>query len=255
MENAQNTLNYNIGIKEKIELGFLLKMSKSLKRSVIGFIFFIVGIAVFVFTFFSDSPVYFLMWGAIAFGFIDLIRGFVTYYYYKRKYKRFCINRDNNMIQDYEIFKIKGIDYDTIYINNIDEVRRKIKFWKILSQIFIIIVISGIVFLLAYTYIQTNEHGKFVGAWNVIDNDYAEDFGNTITFHSDGDFDDTGNQTFKYWKIQDGKLRISFIWRLLYSEPWEIYTDFDYTFSNENTELTLTTTEEGIKYTILLEKV
>ena len=78
---------------------------------------------------------------------------------------------------------------------------------------------------------------RFVGTWRVINNNVA------ITFFSDGTCSPLWGTTYE---IKDGKLVF-----VLYSEGNELYTTFDYLFSEDNATLYITQTYPSIVYTLI----
>ena len=74
LDNSASSINNN---RKRVLIDH--QKSEALYKIVIGFIAIIVGILLTIATYMSDSPVYIVFWGAVAFGIISIIRGLYVY--------------------------------------------------------------------------------------------------------------------------------------------------------------------------------
>jgi len=236
MENRSYSQRINLSEEEKIEMGFQVGMNNALKRVVFGFLWFVIGTGIFIATLFSESPVIFIMWGAIAFGFIDILRGGIGYLLIKRKYNKFNFQKGN--ISNYDDYKVSKVDYNTLYIFDKEELFRKRKILKVASIFIVIFIVGSTVFLVSSFALTNMEKEKFVGSWSITSSQSSYiDFGNNIEFKNNGKLSCDGDDFyFNKWEIKDGQLYLEFEFIL---EDAIYYSNFDYTFSNDNTQVTL----------------
>lgn len=239
MENQGYLQKIQLTEEEKIEIGLQVGMNKSLKKIVFGFLWFIIGVAIFIATLLSISPVIFIMWGAIAFGFIDIIRGGIGYFLTKRKYNKFCLEKGS--ISNYDEYKIKKIDYNTVYIFDKEKLFRQRKILKFVSIIIIVFIVGSTLFLVSSFALTNIEKEKFVGSWSVVDSQSSYiDFGNNIEFKSNGRISCDGEGfLFNKWEIKNGEFYLEFD----FLSDTTYYSNFDYIFSDDETHVVLTDCE------------
>lgn len=68
--------------KQYTNIGLLIKAYKKQKGqryAITGGVWLIIGLIITIATYTSDSPIYVVMWGAVIFGFIQMIYGLVLY--------------------------------------------------------------------------------------------------------------------------------------------------------------------------------
>ena len=119
----------------KIELGLRIAIREGLRKIFFGFLWFIGGLIVTLITLYSPSPIFLIFWGAIIFGFIDMLIGLYRYGSANRKYKKFLAQKESGMFDNYDSFKIKYINYENLYPIDDETLNRDKKKWQIISVI------------------------------------------------------------------------------------------------------------------------
>jgi len=132
--------------EKKIELGLRIAVREGLRKIFFGFLWFIGGLIVTLITIYSPSPIFLVFWGAIIFGFIDMLIGLYRYSSANWKYKKFLAKKESGMIDNYDSFKIKYINYENLIPIDDEILNRDKKKWQITSVIIFciaLVVIAG----------------------------------------------------------------------------------------------------------------
>jgi len=229
---------YDLTWEEKIELGFLFKINKVLNNIVIGFILLMIAVILVIVTFFFSDIDIFVVWvGGFIVGFVQIFTNSFRFFLIKRKYKKYCKQKDSGLIKNYNEFKLKGVKYEYVYIENKDKLIKIGKILKISSIFIVIFVVCSTTYIVADLASYEMEKNRFHGSWkidSVAPGNYSHIFEDSKFINFTKEYFHLDHGTLGEYRISNGRIILDYM-------IFDLRFAFDYSFENNDKTLILVT--------------